>query len=112
MQSQAAKLVKLACYQIPLRWSCSGTFAPERHAKAVSVWCRRAEREAVKAQAHDEASPVEILDLSRPAEEQGGDEDVQIWRMEPEELFSWNGFPDVDVRRLVNKIRGRRRRAD
>ena len=78
----------------------------------VSVQCRRTELEAMKARGRGDASPVEILDLSRPAEEQGGDEDVQIWRMEPEELFSWNGFPDIDVRRLVNKIRGRRRRAD
>ena len=62
----------------------------------------------MKAQAHDEASPVEILDLSRPAEEQGGDEGVHIWHMEPEELFSWNGFPDLDLRGLVRKIRGRR----
>lgn len=88
-----------------------------RNAKTFDLWCRRAELDALKARAHDDASPVEILDLSRPSEEQGGGEDVHIWRMEPEELFSWNGFPNLDmhglvnrihVRGLVNKLRGRR----
>ena len=72
------------------------------------ICCRRAEREAVRARAHDEAPPVEILDLSRPADDEGGEEDAHIWRMEPEELFSWNGFPDLDMHGIVNKIRGRR----
>ena len=38
------------------------------------------------------------------------DEDISIWHMEPEELFSWNGFPELNLRGLANKIRSRCRR--
>jgi len=36
----------------------------------------RAEREAVKARAKGEAPPEETLDLSKPKEEESGDEDI------------------------------------
>ena len=49
------------------------------------------------------------MDISGLPEGQG-DEDINIWHMEPEELFSWNGFPELDLRGLVNKIRSRCRR--
>ncbi len=29
----------------------------------------------------------------------------EVWRMDPEELFSWNGFPDIDLRSVVDRIR-------
>ncbi|BDA44405.1 hypothetical protein COCOBI_05-5890 [Coccomyxa sp. Obi] len=32
-------------------------------------------------------------------------DEVEVWRMEPEELFSWSGFPDIDLRSVVDKIR-------
>ena len=62
----------------------------------------------MKVQEQDDASAAETLDLSGPAGERDGYEGVHIWHMEPEELFSWNGFPDLDLRGLVRKIRGRR----
>ena len=50
-----------------------------------------------------------IKDLTSPSEQRhdSSDSDINIWRMEPEELFSWNGFPELDLRGFVKKIRGR-----
>lgn len=31
-----------------------------------------------------------------------------IWKMEPEELFSWSGFPDIDLKNIVDKVCGRK----
>ena len=42
--------------------------------KAMAKW--HAEREAVKARAKGEAPPEETLDLSKPKEEESGDEDI------------------------------------
>ncbi len=50
-----------------------------------------------------------MVDISASPEGQS-DEDIIIWHMEPEELFSWNGFPELDLRGLVKKIRSRCRR--
>lgn len=70
--------------------------------------CRRAEREAAKARALEDGAPADIVDRGgSPAEAKGDDDGVAIWRMEPEELFSWNGFPDLDLRDVINKIRNR-----
>lgn len=34
-------------------------------------------------------------------------DEEDVWRMDPEELFSWSGFPDIDLRSVVDKIRTR-----
>ncbi len=86
-------------------WSLKPSSSGMTTAQAVKrapISCRRAEKEG----ANEEAPPVEVLDMRKPKEEQDDDKDINIWHMEPEELFSWNGFPDLDLRGLVRKMRG------
>jgi hypothetical protein len=53
----------------------------------------------------EEGAPADVVDLGGfPAEAKGADDVVAIWRMEPEELFGWTGFPNLDLRGVINKI--------
>jgi hypothetical protein len=50
----------------------------------------------------DAAGP-EQPPLQQPGKATAAEDDV--WRMDPEELFSWSGFPDIDLRSVVDKLR-------
>ncbi|CAK0736710.1 hypothetical protein CVIRNUC_000790 [Coccomyxa viridis] len=85
------------------------TARAERCLKQAIKGARRLEREAAKTRRSDDGYPGDMVDISASPEGQS-DEDINIWHMEPEELFSWNGFPELDLRGLVKKIRSRCRR--